>query len=209
MNPDIVYLLLVFGLWTGVTAAYVAGTGVLEFVALGSIAASIFAMTQMDTNWLAVMAIVIGISGFIVTPFIKREYAPFALIGLGVQTVGAIFLFAGAGVSIISIGLTVVVPLVYYQFALIPLMEKARHASTATREEQVIGKIGRVMNTLDPMGTVNVDSELWTAVTEGDHIEAGREVIVIDREGLRLIVEPIKRKNEFTQNGSTHEAIGD
>ena len=196
ISPDLVYLLLVFGLWTGVTAAYVAGTGVLEFLSLGTIAVAILAMTQMDTNWFAVMAIVVGISAFIVTPFIEKRYTPYALVGLAIQAFASLFLFGGEPVSLLIIAMTVVVPLIYYQFALIPLQERAREQPDATRDEQMIGKRGVVMNTLDPMGTVNVDSELWTAISEDEHIEAGREIIVVDREGLKLIVEPIKRKVE-------------
>lgn len=221
IDPNIIFLIFVFGLWTGVTAAYVAGTGVLEFVALGTVAFSILVMTQMNTSWLAVVAIVVGICVFLITPFIKREYATYALIGLGLQAVGGFFLFGAGAVSPIILALTTVTPFAYYYFALIPLMDKMRMEAPASRDEQLVGKRGRVMMPLDPIGTVNVESEMWTAISEDENVEAGREVIVVAREGLKLIVEPLKRKNESQElvsvanaeptdntNGFNHQPLG-
>ncbi|MEQ8676479.1 MAG: NfeD family protein [Aggregatilineales bacterium] len=196
IDPNIIFLVFVFGLWTGVTAAYVTGSGVLEFIALGTVGLSILVMTQMSTSWLAVMAIVIGICGFLITPFIKREYAPYALIGLGLQAIGGFFLFGAGGVSPLILALTTITPFAYYYFALIPLMDKMRETPSASRDELLVGKRGRVMMPLDPIGTVNVESEMWTAISEDEYAEAGREVIVVAREGLKLIVEPLKLKND-------------
>ncbi len=203
INPSIVYLILIFGLWTSVTAVYVAGTGILEFVAFGAIAVSLVIMAQMQTNWIAVLVTAVGVSAFVVAPFIKREYAPYALIGLAAQAVAGLFLFEGQSVSLLIIGLTVVVPLLYYYFALVPIMERARLEPDATRDELIIGQRGIVMNVLNPIGTVNVDSELWTAISEDEDVAVGQHIIVVGKDGLKLIVEPIKQKNRATENGHT------
>ena len=53
------------------------------------------------------------------------------------------------------------------------------------------GSKGRAIERLAPAGTVRIGSELWDAKCEDYHIEVGEEIIVVKRDGLKLIV----RKN--------------
>jgi membrane-bound ClpP family serine protease len=55
----------------------------------------------------------------------------------------------------------------------------------------VVGSKGKVVTSLAPEGTVRIGSELWEAKTADRKIKAGEEVIVVERDGLKLIV----RKN--------------
>jgi membrane protein implicated in regulation of membrane protease activity len=50
------------------------------------------------------------------------------------------------------------------------------------------GMRGRVTEPLTPMGTVRIGSESWKARSDDCHIDIDTEVIVIKREGLKLIV---------------------
>jgi len=50
------------------------------------------------------------------------------------------------------------------------------------------GVRARAMSRLEPSGYVRVENELWGAVTEGPHIEKDEVVVVLRREGMRLIV---------------------
>src|SRR5690606_9046803 len=103
------------------------------------------------------------------------------------------------------IALTVAVPFLYYQFVLLPLMDKMKDLPTSHRDDFLVGSVGRVMKALDPMGTVLVNSELWTAYSE-EHVEAGREVIVVAKSGLRLEGEPLKAKR-YATNGHHKESL--
>ena len=49
------------------------------------------------------------------------------------------------------------------------------------------GMIAEVISTLDPVGTIRVNGELWSARAD-KVIAVGRQVRVSDRQGLRLIV---------------------
>lgn len=202
VDPNIIYLLLVFGLWTSVTAIYIMGTGVLEVMALVALVASVAALTQMPTNWLAVMILVIGVSAFIVTPFIKRQLAGLAVGGLILQGLGAFFLFKGLTVSPLIIAMTLIIPYVYHQYALLPMLKSVSQRPVVEREDSLIGMQGRVIKLLDPIGTVTVDNELWTA-SSSEPLEPGELVIVVERKGLELRVEPFKAKrvleDEFEQ----------
>lgn len=197
VDPNIIYLVLVLGLWASVTAVYVTGTGIMEILAVGGLLLSVAALTQMSTNWLALLLLVVGVSVFIIVPFIRRELAQYALLGLILQTVGGLLLFSsGPGVSPFVIALTVVVSYGYYQYVLLPVLRNALDKPVEDKDTLIIGKTGRVVKALNPIGTVNVESELWTAEALDGHIASGERVVVVQRNGLQLMVESTKRKRE-------------
>jgi membrane-bound serine protease (ClpP class) len=200
IDPNLVYLALVFGLWSGVTAAYIMGTGLPETMAMIVLAGSIYVLTQMSTNWMAVLIIMFGISAFMTTPFLPRRFATWALFGLALQSVGGWMLFDDERVSLFVIALTALAPMAYYQFVLIPILDKLRNEPQIEKDDQLVGKLGRVTKALDPTGTVLVNSELWTAIAAGDPITTGENVVVVERNGLQLIVQAAKRKPRIYDN---------
>ncbi len=201
-NADVIYLGLVFSLWIAVTAAYIPGTGIIELVALGGLVLSVAVLVQLPTNWLAVMFIVLGGSAFMLVPFIHAKFAPFALAGLVMQGVGGLFLFDSAtlNVSVLILVLSLMIPAAYHQFVLMPMLRNMKTDPSTDRDTHLVGMRGRVTKALDPVGTVHVNSEQWTATTDDEvTIEAGENIVVIARENLRLIVEPLKRKRANTE----------
>ena len=195
IDPNLVYLALIYGLWTGATAVYVPGTGILEAKAFAVLALAIAVLTQLDVNWLAVLLIVIGVSVFIAIPFLKREYANTALSGLILQGIGGLLLFESQQVSPFIIALTLIAPFAYFRYVLIPMLDKLRDEHVADKDDLLIGEMGVVTRAIDPVGAVNVNSELWTA-TSDSQIEAGAAVIVVERSGLQLRVEALKEKRD-------------
>ena len=55
----------------------------------------------------------------------------------------------------------------------------------------MIGKTAVVTTTLDPKGTVFVEGEQWTAISEEDRIEPGEEVTISRVDGLKIYVTKI------------------
>lgn len=210
VDPNLIYLVLVLGLWASVTAVYVTGTGIVEILAVGGLVLGFAALTQMATNWFAVLLLVVGVSAFIIVPFVRRELAQYAPLGLVMQGVGGLLLIdSGPRVSPFVILVTLLASYAYYQYVLLPMLRNALDKPVEDKDTLIIGKTGRVVKPLDPIGTVNVDSELWTATTLGDHIESGQTIVVVNRQGLQLEVEPAKRKREsnLTMNGSDAEQV--
>ena len=193
IDPNLVYLTLVFALWLGVTASYIPGTGIAELLAAVALVASGFMLVNMPTNWLAVALIAVGISGFIFIPLVYRRYAFLALGGLILQALGGWLLFNGLPVSAILIGLTVVLPALFYHYVLLPSLDKMRDP-VPSEDDLLLGATGRVVKALNPTGTVQARGELWTA-TSDTPLEAGSEVVIIDREGLMVHVEALKHKH--------------
>src|SRR5688572_31905146 len=108
INPTILYLALLAGLWIAVTAAHVPGSGVLEIAALVLLTGSIYALVQMPTtNWIAALALIGGVGCFLVVPFVKPRLAQWAELGLLLQAAGGIFLFTDTSVSPLMVAVTV------------------------------------------------------------------------------------------------------
>ena len=68
-----------------------------------------------------------------------------------------------------------------------------RMGSRALRRKPVIslpivGSQGRVVSRLAPEGLVRIESELWVATSAGAEMDVGTEVIVVEQDGLRLVV---------------------
>jgi membrane-bound serine protease (ClpP class) len=65
---------------------------------------------------------------------------------------------------------------------------RTRRAAIATGPEALVGRTGLATSDLGPAGTVSVDSEAWSAVSERGLIRHGERVRVLGVEGVRLRV---------------------
>lgn len=192
-DPNIVYLLLLFGLWGAVTAAYIPGTGLVEVVsALGSIGALVL-MMSMPTNWLALLVLIVGVGGFLIMPFINHRFALLATGGLLLQALGSLFLFNGMMVSPVLIAGTIAVALLYHRFVLMALRNSYDRLPEIDDDAAFIGSVGRVVSPINGFGTVQAAGELWTARSD-QPLASGDEVVIVDRDGLVVTVEGLKRK---------------
>jgi membrane-bound serine protease (ClpP class) len=196
-DPNFVYTVLWLGLWIAVTVAHTPGTGVIEGLALIALGGAALMLLSLPTNWLSVLILVAGVVGFILIPFIKQQYTTLSLGGLILQGVGGYFLFDGLSVSLLVLGMTIVVSLAYHFFFLLPAIKQVQLHKWEDRDHLVVGAEGRVVKALDPIGTVQVNSELWTA-SSNKTLPAGTTVTVLERNGLQLYVESSKDKREPT-----------
>jgi membrane-bound serine protease (ClpP class) len=69
---------------------------------------------------------------------------------------------------------------------------RAHRFKIGAGKEEMIGKTAVVTTTLDPKGTVFVEGEQWTALSEEDRIEPGEEVTISRVDGLKIYVTKIK-----------------
>ena len=192
-DPNVVYLILVVGLWASALAVYIPGTGLPEGIALVVLSVGLLLLVNLPTNWLAVLALVIGILGFLMVPLYKRHLSALALVGLVFQVVGGVFLFDGLAVSWLVIAITAAMSLAFYQFVLIPARATRSRQPLLGDEEQLPGAPGRVVMALNPVGTVNIRGELWTAFSD-QPLQSGDDIVVIEKQGLQLYVEKVKTK---------------
>lgn len=195
VDPNIAYLLLSIGTLALVAEFYQPGailpavTGaiclILAFVAFGS----------LPVNWGGVALIVLAVVLFI----LDIEVAGFMLsVGGAVAFVlGSLMLFSPfAPPSPTMPRLTVSWPLIalmtatiasFFLFA-VSAGIRAQRTKVASGIESMIGATGVAASDLDPWGTVQVRSELWSAVAEEGSIGNGEQVRVVGAEGVRLKV---------------------
>jgi membrane protein implicated in regulation of membrane protease activity len=60
----------------------------------------------------------------------------------------------------------------------------------------MVGSRGTVMEPLTPRGTIKIRGELWDAEATEHHIERGQHVIVVSRDGLKLMVREVSPEAE-------------
>jgi len=192
ISPNLVYILLMAGLWLGATGTYIPGTGVVEIAGAGLILGTLYLMTLMATNWIALLLLVVGATTFFLLPLLKPEWIRIAEAGLLLQAVSSLFLFNDATVSPVLIVVGVLLAWGYHRTILKAILKQHRELSSTQKDEFLVGSHGRVVAPIDDKGTVQVKGELWTARSPS-RLESGTEIIVTEQHGLELQVEKAKR----------------
>jgi membrane-bound ClpP family serine protease len=85
------------------------------------------------------------------------------------------------------IALVIIVTIALTVFVVWLSIRAHRHQALAGREE-LIGKTAEVLTVMEPKGTVFIQGERWTAISESDRIEPGEEVIITKVNGLKMWV---------------------
>ncbi|MCK6577433.1 MAG: hypothetical protein L6Q98_04935 [Anaerolineae bacterium] len=199
IDPNLVYLALLAGMWLAVMAVYLPGTGVVELLAAGFSILALVALANMPTNWTAVVALVVGVVGFLIAPLLDRRLNLLVIVGLALQTLGALMLFNGVAVAPAVIGVTVAASVAYYQFVLKRSMAYQGLRPALIDDQPLIGAEGYVQRAINPVGAVYVRGESWTARAE-EPIPVGAPVVVVDREELTLYVAVLKEKYRETEH---------
>lgn len=193
-NPNVVYAMLIIGLWAAAAAFYAPGTGALEVAAVICLALAIAGLTQLPTNVVGVIMIVIA--GVLFAVDLKVQSVAITVGAAITLVLGSVFLFPpDENVPQISpwlIGSVTLASLGFFGMALFAVAHTQQMQAKVSAEE-IVGQIGIVTDPLDPTGTVQVQSELWTAITTGDDssIDAGEEVEIVAVEGLKVCVKRI------------------
>ena len=199
VDPNIAYVLLSLGTLALVAEFYQPGailpgvTGVialiLGFVALGS----------LPVNWGGIALILLAIIFFIAD--IKVSGIALTVAGAIAFVLGSILLFSPFSPPMHAMQRVAVNPWLitgmtaflvgFFAFALAAGIRAQRHA-VLVGAHVLPGKTGVAVSDLLPEGVVHVDSEMWSAVADGDPVHAGEAVEVIGRDGLRL---QVRRRN--------------
>ena len=65
---------------------------------------------------------------------------------------------------------------------------RAHHRQVSAGREDLIGKTAEVKTVLKPKGTVLIEGELWSAISEGGEVQPGEEVVITKIDRLKLWV---------------------
>ncbi len=190
INPDIAYLLLIFGSIFLMMAIVTPGTHLLEGGALLLLAAAGYEVYYLGFNGWALIILVLALVPFIYSiqkP--KREWA--LAVSILALIIGSLYLFPGTGfLPAVNPVLAVIISLLtggFLWFIVRKTMGAAR-ARPLQDLQNLIGQAGQAKTEIFDGGSVQVSSELWSARSE-QAIPAGSRVRVVSREGFTLIVE--------------------
>ena len=193
LMPNLIYLLLMAGVWLAAMALASPGTGLLELAALAVLVVAGLGTLRLPLDLWALLVIALGAAAFGAALRAHRTQIWLVLSAL-LLSAGSAFLFGlpawrptvhpllAVTVSVLTVG--------FFRFAvgrgILSQRARPRHDPDA-----VLGQVGEARTSLDPLGSVYVGGELWSARCESP-VAAGASVRVRGREGLVLIVEPVR-----------------
>ncbi len=191
-TPNLVFIALVVGIWTGALALVVPGTGALEVISIFCLLVAGYAALSLPVNLWAVVLLMLGAGSFVVA-VVRPRRTYFLYIAALLLTAGSILLFRGddgrvSGVSWpLALGATV---FTLGFFWLVVNKSLKAHAQQPTMDPaRLTGEYGETLTEVHSGGSIQLASETWSARSR-DAIPAGTRVRVVGREGLVLLVEP-------------------
>ena len=162
------------------------------FVGVLCLALAAYAMRVLPLNWLGL--VLIGVSFVLFFLDVKTPgVEALTFVGVGTLIAGALVLFnvpARSPYGRVSVPLVVGTALVIGGFFAFIVAKglRAQKLQPVTGVETLVGRQGVVRSPLDPLGTVQVAGELWTALADDEPIAEDESVEVVAVEGLRLRV---------------------
>ena len=191
-NPNVVFLLLTIGaqailIELSSPGGWVAGT-------LGAIclALAFYGLGVLPVNWFGFIFIVVAFALFILD-ITAPTHGALTAAAIASLIVGALVLFNSPGAlpySRVSVPLVVATSVVLGGlFSVILIFAlRAQRRPALTGSQTLLGKIGEVRQPLKPGGTIQIEGELWSAETDGEAVESGEKVEVVEIKGLTLKV---------------------
>lgn len=191
--PNLLYLLLVTGIWLAALAVLSPGTGVLELLTLAALTGAGLGTLVLPLNAWALILLAAGVVFFVLSLRLDR-FELWLILSAILLSLGSVFLFRtsspGPAVHPVLALIVSLLTLGYFWLAV-------RSSVLSQRERPsldpsiVLGEVGEARTALEPTGSIYVAGELWTARAH-KHVSPGDKVRVIDRDGLLLIVEPLE-----------------
>lgn len=196
VDPNLALILLQVGLLAIAVELYNPGATIPAIVGGICLVLAFVALGNLPVNWGGVILIVFSVLVFIVD--VKINSLVLTGGGLVMFVIGALLLFTPftapttpivpdvsvSPIVVLALGLAMAVFFVLILGAAV----RGRNFPVLMGTQPLLGALGVAMSDLAPEGTVQVKSELWTAVTDDGPIQKGQSVEVKKVEGLRLRV---------------------
>jgi membrane-bound serine protease (ClpP class) len=192
VNPNVAYLLLIIGLWALMASFAVPGTGVPEVSAAVCLVLALLGLARLPVN-VAGMALILLAMALLLVDLKVQSHGALSVGGTLALAIGSLFLFRPVeGQAQLSIGVIAVTTLgtaLFFGVALAAAV-RAHKRPVVYNPQAVTGQVGQVRDPINPIGTVQLRSELWSAKSEtpDETIESGVKVIVTELDGLTLKV---------------------
>lgn len=191
LDPNLAYLLLLFGTLLGLLALVTPGTGGFEIGAFFCLLLAGYAVTQLEFNLWALILLILSIVPFIHSIRKKGREVYLALSILGL-VIGSAYLFLGEEWWIPGVNpiLALTASLMYAAFVWLAVRKSIQAIMTPPTHDlsALVGQVGEAKTRILEEGSVQVAGELWSARSKTP-IPAGKQVKVLARDGFVLDVE--------------------
>lgn len=206
LDPNLAFLFFWLGLALIVAEFFIPG-GVAGTLGVLMLVSSLVALGMLPVQLIGVVLLVASVVFFVLELLHPGVGLP-AIAGVISLVLGGLFLF-DTSVPGVSVSWLVIVPVAGFAvlFFLIVVRKamQLRHREVTTRDEQLVGAEGTVVQTLDPTGVVKVAAEEWSARTVRGTPRRGDKVRVVRMEGLTLEVEPVETPATASVEGDRRE----
>jgi len=198
LNPNIVYLILVFGLLLTIMALISPGTTILELLAFFTLLIAGYGIYNLSINVWALVILLVGVILFFLAVR-KFKHPVYLVLSIIFLIIGSVYIFPGEtwwqpGVNPF---LATVVSLLAGGYVWV-IATKAREVSITPPAHDInalVGLTGEAKTDIHQEGSVQVAGELWSAHSE-ELISSGSKVRVVGREGFILLVEKSNHKQD-------------
>ena len=195
-NPNIVFLLLVFGLLAILIEIIDLALGIIGVFGVIALSLGVYGLLNLEVNGVGLLFIIGALICFVLEHRIQKRLI-FTLTGLVLFILGSLIMFNTTSAEHVSIPLVVTAStLMAAIFYWVSITFSHADQPIEVGMDTLVGRTGEARTDLDPQGTVQVAGELWTAVCDTGFLATGDGIIVVRTEGIRLVV----RRN------STHES---
>jgi membrane-bound serine protease (ClpP class) len=200
-DPQLAYILLLVGIYGLIIGFGAPETYVPEVLGVIALALGLYGLGLFETNIFAGILIILGL-GLLVAEVLTPTYGILTFGGLACLVLGTIFLpaeplmpsgwilrfrFMAVGIGVAGAG---------FMLVAMRAIVRIRRRKSVQGINEFDGREALVVEALTPEGLVQINGEIWRAVSENeDPLEAGQMVQVIDRHGLVVRVRS-KQKEE-------------
>lgn len=189
-DPNIAYLLLSLAMLGIMVEIFNPGLIFPGVVGAISLLLAFFSLGVLPVNWAGVLLIALAF-GLFIGEVLTTTFGLFTAGGVVALVIGSLILFQGASPVFrvdpwLIAGVTIFITGVF-AFVINRAIRAHRKQATTGREE-LAGKRAVARTALNPEGTIFYKGELWSAISDGDNIEPGQEVIITKVDGLTLHV---------------------
>ena len=192
-NPSVAYVLMLIGIY-GLIYEFSNPGSILPGTAGGiCLLLALYAFHVLPINYAGVALLLVGLALMVAEAFVP-SFGALGIGGVVAFVIGSVILIdtdaPGFGIALpLIVALAISSALVIV--LIIGMALKARARPVVSGAEELIGAMGRVVETFDQEGLVRVHGEVWSARADG-RMERNDHVRVTGRDGLTLLVSPEK-----------------
>jgi len=189
-DPNIAYILMMVGMLGIFFELQNPGATLPGVIGGISLILAFFAFQSLPINWAGVLLILFGVA-LLIAEIKIASHGVLTVGGVVAMVLGSFMLYEAPEVGF-RVSWTVILPTVGATAGLVVWAVsagvRAMLRSPVTGSSGMVGRLAVTRSVLGPEGQVQVDGEIWRAVSDGGAIAAGEQVRVMAVDGLTLTV---------------------